>query len=507
MKGLPAGSHKGDPNSHYDGGIHGNNIRRDNDNNGLPILQTIMFYACFPCLPRRYFIGWLCFLAMFNIYTLRVTLSVAIVAMTTNVTSQYKNGTKFVVEHAEFNWDSKLQGIILSSFFYVYTFMQVPGGYLATHFGGKKVIGTAVLGTGLLTMVTPVAARASPYLLVAVRIVMGFFEASAMPALFELLSRWTPALERSNILMFALNGEIAGIVVGMLLSGIIADLAGWPWIFYAFGIFAIVWCVLWFSMVTDLPSHNPQIGNEELALLNRNLESDYLHCKVSSVPWRRMFTSRPLWALTFAHTAQVWALYTAFTEMPTYLKQVHHYKISSNGVLSAVPFVLLLIVSQLIAMLADYLLSTNRMSTVAVRKTCVTIGFMASIVCLLILAFSTNTPVAVTFLVLSVGFQGFLRAAIFPNTLDISRRYSTISYGFMNTFANFSGILSPLIVGFITKNQTAEEWKIVFLLSAGICVIGLIFYLLFASGEKETWDEHDISYDDHREAEILIKDQ
>lgn len=72
-----------------------------------------------------------------NIYTLRVNLSVAVVAMNqvTNVTLE--NGT--VVEEREFNWTSKERGVVLSSFFYGYITTQVLGGFLANKIGGHIV--------------------------------------------------------------------------------------------------------------------------------------------------------------------------------------------------------------------------------------------------------------------------------------------------------------------------------------------------------------------------------
>ena len=38
----------------------------------------------------------------------------------------------------EYSWDEKTLGIILSSFFLGYTLLQIPGGWLADRFGGKK---------------------------------------------------------------------------------------------------------------------------------------------------------------------------------------------------------------------------------------------------------------------------------------------------------------------------------------------------------------------------------
>lgn len=77
-----------------------------------------------------------------------------------------------------------LVGIILSSFFYGYLLTQIPGGWLSMKYGGKIVLGLGVLGTCILTIVTPFAARASVYWLIVVRVLEGFGEVSFFHTFF-----------------------------------------------------------------------------------------------------------------------------------------------------------------------------------------------------------------------------------------------------------------------------------------------------------------------------------
>lgn len=77
------------------------------------------------------------FFGFFNVYALRVNLSVAIIAMTEVKNVTLANGT--IVEQQEFEWSSTQQGIILSSFFYGYILTQFAGGLLANKLGGHRV--------------------------------------------------------------------------------------------------------------------------------------------------------------------------------------------------------------------------------------------------------------------------------------------------------------------------------------------------------------------------------
>lgn len=50
-------------------------------------------------------------------------------------------------------------------------------------------------------------------------------------------------MERSRLATLAFSGSYAGVVVGLPLSGLLADSIGYQAPFYAYGIFGIIWWV------------------------------------------------------------------------------------------------------------------------------------------------------------------------------------------------------------------------------------------------------------------------
>lgn len=80
---------------------------------------------------------FLAFLGLVNLYTMRVNLSVAIVAMTEIRNITLPDGTQRLEK--EFNWNTKERGFALAAFFYGYITTQFIGGFISSRFGGRLV--------------------------------------------------------------------------------------------------------------------------------------------------------------------------------------------------------------------------------------------------------------------------------------------------------------------------------------------------------------------------------
>lgn len=51
----------------------------------------------------------------------------------------------------------------------------------------------------------------------------------------------------------------------------------------------------------------------------------YIFQPVTSIPWKSVFTSLPVWAIVVAHFCENWGFYTLLTELPTYMKNRLHF--------------------------------------------------------------------------------------------------------------------------------------------------------------------------------------
>ncbi|GIY87850.1 hypothetical protein CDAR_537611 [Caerostris darwini] len=442
-------------------------------------------------IPARFVFVLLGFFGFFNVYAMRVNLSVAIIAMvkatnTSNTTDSNaaiacpelledekyddissKNVSRLT---GEFEWDSKVQGVVLGAFFYGYVITQVPGGLIAEKYGAKWLFGIGMLLTSLVTLLTPLAARWSVWALVVVRVIEGLGEGVAFPAMNTLIGQWAPRLERSRIASFIYTGSNLGTVGTLAASGALSNSTFPRWL--AFGLLHL-WCT-WL---------------EELAYIREGRENKAR----PPTPWKLILTSIPLWALVIAHTGQSWGFYTFFIQMPMYLSNILHFDLNKNGVLSALPNLMLSIVSIIAGIFADMIRSSGKLGITNIRKVFNTIGFFGPALCLIAVSLSGCQPMLIVILLsLAMGLNGFAYAGFIVTHVDMSPDFAGTLYGITNFFSNFTGFLVPAYVGFIMEEgQTVKNWGTVFITASVILMVTSIVYDIFCSAEPQPWGKEE----------------
>ncbi|XP_022699616.1 sialin-like [Varroa jacobsoni] len=466
-----------------------------------------------PLLPTRYTLVLMLFWAFFMLYSLRVNLSVAIVAMVNltalesalpptidplletcprNVSqdplpSSSRLATPDYV--GEFNWDENTQGMILGAFFYGYVLTQLPGGRLAELIGAKWLLGCGILWTSVLSLVTPFAARVwGARGLVLVRILQGLCEGVVFPSSMALLSHWAPKHERSRIISYNTIGTSMGTVVTLVVTGqFCSQQNGWPNVFYVFGGAGCIWFMFWALLVHERPESHPRISKHELNYIQNT--RGYVAGHRGNLPWRAILTSSAVWSLAVTIFCGNYGFYFLLIDLPNYLSGVLHYKISNNGFQNALVHLSCSLSMLLLAPVADSLRKKRLCPTTRIRKSFQMVGLMGPAICLALVPWAgCDHMYVMTLLVAGMSLYAFTVGGQNPMPLDMAPNFAGTLMGITNGFGNLSGMAAPLITGWLIQhNDTLAQWRKLFLLASAIYSFGAVQFALFGSAELQPW--------------------
>ncbi|XP_022337131.2 sialin-like [Crassostrea virginica] len=491
--------------------MKGKEIQTDEDEDQVPC-----------CLSQRWKTAYVGFLGFICVYAVRVNLSVAIVCMVKSQNSTLGNAdndsfliqgdpctadaeSNSVYEHAEFDWSKTTQSTILASFFYGYIVTQIPAGWLADRFGGRRVFGIGMLIAAICTLVFPVCARTSVILVYALRVLLGLSTAVSFPAVQSLWGRWAPPLERSKLISFTYLGTMFGMVGTFSTSGLLCQYGfdnGWGSIFYITGGITFLWVCLWFYVTADTPNQHPRISEAERKYITSSIEYN-TSIKTTKTPWKSIALSSVVWACLTAHVCNNWTNYTLLTSLPTFMKEVLKFNIQNNGALSAVPYICQAVSGFLAGQTADIIRSKRILNTTNTRKLYQVTAFIGAGALLVAVGYTTcdQRDTAVALLSLAVMFTGLCRAGYVVNHVDFAPRYAGVLYGITNTVATVPGMVAPIVAGALTPNKSQSEWRYVFFVCAGFDLFGAIVYGLFGSGTIQDWARDEV------EIQVKIKDE
>ncbi|KAF3423458.1 hypothetical protein E2986_10536 [Frieseomelitta varia] len=394
------------------------------------------------------------FLGMVNGYCLRVSMSEAIVAMTEkNQTSNHP----FEI----YDWKQSEKSMIITSFFWGYAIMQIPSGYIAAVWSAQKLLSVGALLCGILNILIPTVAHYGDYIAICIcRVGMGLCQSCLLPCIHTLLSKWAPPSERSRLGTIAYAGAQFGTVICFPISGELAANVGWPYIFYVFD--------------KEEKATDKEKSDNKMAM---------------KTPWKAIFTSVPMWALIIVHCGQNWGYWTLITELPTYMNDILKFNLKENGWVSALPYLVMWILSFPICWLADYALKKD-ISRGIIRKVCNTIAHWGPAIALIFLSTLSvhDSIIATAILVIAVGLNAGSLCGFQINHIDLSPNFAGTMMSITNCIASVTAIIAPIVCNMIVYEKNVNQWNVVFYLAAAIYVLGNLIFIVFGSSEIQPWN-------------------
>ena len=420
-------------------------------------------------IPYRFKVIFLSFIAVFICYIDRVNISVAIIPM-----------------QEQFGWSELQVGIVLGTFYVGYMITMTLGGYLADKYGGKKVLGYALIIWSLFTIITPFFAYSGLWWLIFIRILLGLGEGVTFPAWHSIYARWIPFNERTRAVGFTNSGIAAGTVFGYVVAAIIIANYSWEWVFYSFGLMGIFWYFFWQRIVTSYPEDNKNLSNNELQLIKAEAPSN---STPPSIPFLKLIKNWPFLAIAVATFCNNWALFTFISYLPKFINA----PIADGGMgidLGSSAFIYSLLMPSLVAMfsliLGGYISDSfikKGYKVINVRKTVNSIGFFGSAIFLYLISLQETLFNAIFLLCLIQLCTGICAGGFGVNHADLGPKYTGTLVGISGSIGMIAAIFSPMVAGLVL--EVTSSWDVIFYICSSILVFGGLFYLKFGSADRQ----------------------
>jgi sugar phosphate permease len=246
------------------------------------------------------------------------------------------------------------QSALLGSLFFLgYFLFQLPGVAYARRRSASRLIFYALLMWGTLAALTGVIH--SFWLLALDRLLLGVAESLIFPAMLLLLTRWFTRAERSRANTVLILGNPITVLWMSAITGYLIQAFGWQMTFVLEGVPSVAWAFVWVMVVRDRPEKATWMSAEASVYLNGKLAEEQLALpKVGGVRKALMRTDVILLAVQYFCWSM--GLYGFVLWLPTIIRAGSAAGIEATGLLSAVPYLLAILMMLLVAYLSDKML-------------------------------------------------------------------------------------------------------------------------------------------------------
>lgn len=362
----------------------------------------------------------------------------------------------------ELNLSPAVMGILLSAFFWSYSLMQIPAGWLVDKVGVKKAYSYGFIVWSFASIFTGVANGLVT--LVFLRMILGIGQSVAFPASARAVANWFQNKERGTVT----GAYLAGVRYGQALIGVIGAyfLATYSWklFFLVTGLIPFVFLIPWSMLlgkweVKDAPKIEESAPTEKPPSFWKNFA---------------LLKEKTVFGIFLGFFAYDYAWFVYTTWLPGYLMLERKFTVTEMGIYSSAPFVIMSVIILISGALSDFLIRKG-FQEIRVRKTFIVIGMLIG--CLIIPAgLVENKMTSVWLLTISLCGLGICS----PNTWTLTQavceknKVGTVS-GIQNFGGNLGGVIAPALTGFIA-HQT-QSFSLAMTITGGMLIVGILTYI------------------------------
>jgi len=355
----------------------------------------------------------------------------------------------------EFKLTYAKAGILATAFFYAYTLMQLPAGYLGDRIGRKIVLVLCTAWWGLMSLFTGLAHSFATLFIF--RFLTGVGEGAYFSNDRPIISSYTPEKKRGLGQGISFIGLGIGMFIGISLAGWISERWGWRSVFILYSIPSFLASFLIYRLIDEPPKSRPE-----------ELEDQKL-------PYSIIFKSRDLWLLYLGGIPGIYALWVVGAWAPAMFKEIGVESLAQSSFYSSLLGISAIPGLSLTGWMSDRMARKGRG-----RKSLIAIEFFMISFCMLLLGYGLEMKMNVYLFIFFFFMAGFFiwgHWAAFYSLLPDIVPYKILgtAYGFTNTIHFLGSLIAPWMTGWIKDITASFSWGLY--LAGLFCMLGglLIF--------------------------------
>jgi ACS family D-galactonate transporter-like MFS transporter len=369
----------------------------------------------------------------------------------------------------EFAITPAIQGVLLSSFFWSYCLMQIPGGMLADRFLPRSVIALATIGWGAFAALG--AASTGWITMLLTRLGLGLAEGPIYPAGAKLIGLWMTPTERGRAAALLVGGAPLGTALGsLIIAGLIAALGSWRLAFLAAGLGTMACGAFAWFYVRNHPHEHDSVNHSERTHIQDGLRRAAADSG-GAVSMAAVLRAPSIWLLFVGWFCFNSLWYGFLTWVPSFLAKTQGLNIAALGWATFLVFFAGFTGELVGGQLLDVFLRRTG-ATERVYRMLFGVSAGLATIAVFLVAFVHDEAVVIALLATTLFFLRWCGMYWTLPSLLIGDEKSGLLAGCMNFAGNIAGIVIPVIVGVIVSVTGSYYLALMVFAAAGAGLFG-----------------------------------
>jgi MFS family permease len=339
-------------------------------------------------------------------------------------------------------------GILLSCFFWSYTVLQIPVGWLVDRFNVNVVLALGFLTWSLSTAASGVASGFG--VMLGMRLLLGVGESVMFPASSKICCRYLPERHRGLANALIIAAIRWGTAIGTFGGGLLMAHWGWRRTFILIGLLGLLWLPAWMIGKPKAAAVVPSAGR---------------------VPVRagEILRLRRFWGAAMGHFSANYLLYFLMSWLPYYLVHERHMSMQFMAQIAALLYAIDSASAIATGWLADRIIRAGG-EACTVRKRSMAVGFGIAAVALLAFAAADTATYLPCLVCVTIG-SGVAASGPYAVGQTLAGPHLAGRWvGLQNCVANVAGIIGPVLTGFLVDRT--GSFTAALTLAAFVAVLG-----------------------------------